>query len=406
MPDFRPRSSRRPARASRRHRPGAALAPRVGLALALLLAPVAAPGVDLLVPDEDAEAAAPAEGEGAVPPVAPPAGGQEVLVDGIAAQVGNEIVLISEVRQLSLPVEARMRAGGAPDEEIARLRADILESLIERALIRQVVRRSELEATDAEVDAAVSAIAAENGISVEQLRESVESQGLDFQTYRGKIQQELEHTKVMNGMVASQVRIEDEELKAAYEERYSEQPRGGEEVHLRHILVPFTSSDPDEQAAACALAREARQRIGDGEPFEAIAPQISPVNPRQGGDIGWIHVDTLASWMVGPVNALSQGETSDVIQMPFGCNLLQLVERRTYTRKSFEDVEPELRQKLFQEKMRTEYVVFIDKLRENTYVERKGIFADAARLGGEPPPAEDGRPTADAASAAFGGGAP
>ena len=41
---------------------------------------------------------------------------------------------------------------------------------------------------------------------------------------------------------------------------------------------------------------------------------------------------------------------------------------------------------LYQQRLAEEYSKFIDEMREQTYIERKGIFADAARLG-------DGRET-------------
>ena len=58
-------------------------------------------------------------------------GAAELLVDGIAAQVGSDIVLVSEVLEMVAPTEVRMREAGAPDVEIAKLRADGLESIIE-----------------------------------------------------------------------------------------------------------------------------------------------------------------------------------------------------------------------------------------------------------------------------------
>jgi len=88
---------------------------------------------------------------------------------------------------------------------------------------------------------------------------------------------------------------------------------------------------------------------------------------------------------VPAVNSLGAGQTSDVIEMPFGCNLLQLVERRSYEPVTYEQAEDLLRKQLFDEKMREQYVAFIEKLRNQTYVERKGYFADAARLGDELP---------------------
>lgn len=314
--------------------------------------------------------------------LAPPAGATEELVDGIAAQVGGEIVLVSEVRELAAGPEEQLRAGGAPPEEFARLRADILESLVERALIRQVITRSEIGASEEELDGAIAAIATENNLTVEQLRASVERQGLSFADYRDRIRGEIERNKVVNGMVASRVRVDDSDVRVLYDEEFAEQPQGGRQFHLRHLLVPFTSENPEERRKACARARQARAQISGGTPFPQVAAQVSPVNPRQGGDIGWLHEDNLAPWMISAVESLSPGQTSEVIETNFGCNLLELVEVSDYTPVTFEQAREPLRQQIFEERMRVEYSLFIERLRGQTYIERKGYFADAARLGG------------------------
>ena len=82
--------------------------------------------------------------------VAPGSFADETTADGIAAQVGNDIVLVSEVIARVAPMEARMRQQNAPAIEIAKLRAAGLEKLIEARLIDQIVERGELYATDEE----------------------------------------------------------------------------------------------------------------------------------------------------------------------------------------------------------------------------------------------------------------
>ena len=53
----------------------------------------------------------------------------EQLVDGIAAQVGTRIVLISEVLRAAGAPEAAMRKAGASEQDVAKLRAEALERL-------------------------------------------------------------------------------------------------------------------------------------------------------------------------------------------------------------------------------------------------------------------------------------
>ncbi len=307
----------------------------------------------------------------------------EEIVDGIAAQVGSEIVLISDVLQIAEPAERRIRQEGATDKEIAILRAEILERMIERALIRRVVRRAELDASEAEVDIAIESIAAENGLSIEQLKEGVTAQGLPFDAYRERIRSEIENAKVVNGLIGARVRVEEKEVRALFDREYGSQPEGGMEVKLRHILVPFDGEDPADRRRACQQTENALRRIRGGESFEDVATEISRVNPEKGGDIGWFHASSLASWMTDAIDPLSDGESSGVIEMPFGCNLLHVVEKRLYEEITYESARPALTEFLQKKRMEEEYSEFIEGLREQTYIERKGIFADAARLGDE-----------------------
>lgn len=303
------------------------------------------------------------------------------IVDGIAAQVGGNIVLISEVDELAEPIAERMRNAGVSNAEIQAMRSDALERLIEARMIEGVVDRLELSATDEEVDAAIAGIAAEAGLTVPQLSRSVAAHGLPYAEYREKIRAELERSKVINSMVRSRVRIEEYEVKALYNERYGDQPTGGRQVHLRHMLVAIGTASMRNQETACGMVAEARDRILRGRSsFQDEAAEISDANPQLGGDLGWIHFDDLAGWMKPHVEALDDGETSEVIETRFGCNLLQVVEKKTYEAKSIEDVRPELENELYQQKTQKEYVKWVDKLREQTYVERKGTFSESARL--------------------------
>lgn len=302
------------------------------------------------------------------------------LVDGIAAQVGSEIVLVSEVRNLIAPMETKLREAGAPDAELQAVRADALERLIERALIRQVVRRAELQATDPEVDNAIATIARENGLSQAQLVATVEAERLPYDVYRERIRAEIEQSKVVNGMVASKVRIEEAELRAAYHEAFEDQPTGGEELRLAHLLVPFTGQGPDARRAACASAERARARLAGGEPFDLVASQVTERAPGS-GDLGWLHEGRLAAWMSRDLAGAAPGAVTPVIETDFGCNVLVVVDRRPYVKKGYDEVRAQLHERLFAERMQREYLKFMDKLREQTYIERKGVFAEAAPVG-------------------------
>lgn len=307
---------------------------------------------------------------------------REQLLDGIAAQVGNSVVLHSEVIELSGPIEERMREAGRPESEILRIRADALERLIEARLMEEVVKRLELGVSSAEVDQAIAGIAKDNGITVDQLTQSVTSHGLTIDEYRAKIQSEIERSKVLNALVRSQVHVEEEEVRTLYNQRFGQQHSGGKEVHLLHLVVMFGEGRRDP-VTACKLAGEARAKMLSGNAsFQQMAREISDANSQRGGDLGWIHLDDVAGWMAPVIEKLDEGEVSDIVETRFGCNLLQVVERRGFQAVTYEEAKPALENELMMQKTEAEYVRWVDKMRGQTYIELKGTYAEASRLRG------------------------
>jgi len=315
--------------------------------------------------------------------LAPAAGSaSEQLVDGIAAQVGTRVVLVSEVLRAIGPQEAMLREAGAPEQEIAKLRAEALEGLIEARLIEGIVAQLELYAKDEEVDGTIQGIAEENGLTLEQLYASVVFHGMTRDEYRLQIKRDLERRNVVNAFVGVDVKIEDDEIKALYEERFGDMPETSDQIHVRQILVSYGQTTRRDLRAACELVADARKRIvDDGDDFGEIARQISEVAPSQGGDIGWLPVDQLASWMSDALEGLEAGDVSQPQILPFGCSLLQLVERKNVQRLTFEQAQPMLYQEIWNTEMEEGYREWMEELRGRTYIDRRGHFADAAVFG-------------------------
>jgi hypothetical protein len=107
------------------------------------------------------------------------------------------------------------------------------------------------------------------------------------------------------------------------------------------------------------------------------------VSPETGGDLGWMHSDELAANLREMVEPLQPGELSEVQELPIGCTLVQLVERRDFRPVTFEEVEEELRAAIYEEKLMAEYREWMEELRSHTFIERRGYFADAAQFGSD-----------------------
>jgi len=308
--------------------------------------------------------------------------GDPALIDGIAAQVDGKIVLVSEVMRAVRPQEEAMRRAGAPEEEIAKLRADGLERLIESRLVEKIVEDNNQKASDDDIKRTIEGIAKENGLTVEQLYASVVFHGLTVEEYKAQIKRDFERRNLVQGMLGARVKVEDQEVESLYAERYGKHQESGESVHVRQILRAYGGASPRTQDVACSEVRLARDRITGGEPFEKVAAQVSEAAPRDGGDIGWLPVASVAPWMSQALTGLQEGGMSDVLVLPFGCSLLQLVERRVLEPVSFEQAKDQLSRELWERKLEQEYRTWMEELRGRSYIERHGYFADAAKISG------------------------
>ncbi len=126
---------------------------------------------------------------------------------------------------------------------------------------------------------------------------------------------------------------------------------------------------------------EALERIRSGDAsFEQVAREVSVAAPEHGGDIGWLHEDSIASWMVDLLKPMQPGDISKVMELPFGCTILRLVERREHTPVEYETAKERLASEVFERKLAEEYRTWMEELRAESFIQRRGYFAAAAEL--------------------------
>jgi peptidyl-prolyl cis-trans isomerase SurA len=252
-----------------------------------------------------------------------------------------------------------------------------------------VVARLEVTASEQEIDNTIKQIADMNGLTLEQLYASVVFHGMSRDDYRKQIKQDLERRNVVNQLLAPDVKVEERDIRALYDQQFGSQPKVSNVVRVRQILIALGKDTGRTPEQACAMATAARQRVLAGEKFEDVAKQVSEVAPKDGGDLGWLPADQLADWMHEAIDHLQPGGVSDLLIQPFGCSVLELVERRDMEKPTYEKVHDALKEEAFNHKLEERYRKWLEELRQKTYIDRRGYFAEAAQLGATGLPGEE-----------------
>jgi len=251
--------------------------------------------------------------------------------DYIVAVVNQELVTAVEVqlRVRRLLDEASRSGQRTPAEEA--LRQQVLDGLIEERAILTYARDSGARVDDGELDRAVQAVAAQNQLSVEQLRDRLKEESLDFVRFRANLRDQILVERTREREVGQRIRITDADV-----DRYIDQARTQANLEAGVNLAQVLVTVPEGASAQLLAQRRARAeaalaRVRAGEPFEAVARELSEDGNRErGGEIGMRPGSRLPDLFLEATKNLKVGEvTAALVRSGAGFHVLKVLGRES-----------------------------------------------------------------------------
>ena len=116
------------------------------------------------------------------------------------------------------------------------------------------------------------------------------------------------------------------------------------------------------------------QLAKSGEDFKSLAEKFSDLpSASDGGDIGVFTLDEMAPFMRDAVAELHPGQLSQIVETPAGFQffkLLTMQDEAAVETAAFDAVKEEIREKLFEEKLKVAYTNWVKKLKEEAYIQK------------------------------------
>lgn len=287
------------------------------------MAPAPAPTAPAMTAPAMTAPAAPA-------PAAPRAssGSRIQLGDAIVAVVNTDVITRRELDtrvQAAVATLARQQIT-PPDQKT--LERQVLERMIVEKTQLQEAAQSGIRIDDMQLDRAISRIAEQNNVSVSQMRDQIERDGLPFSVYREDLRQEVTLLRLRERAVDSQIQISEPEIDAYLAEQHEAAPA---ELTLSQILVRVPEGSSSDMVAR--LRRKAEDLLGQargGADFARLAAASSDGEEAlRGGDLGTRPSDRWPSMFVDAVAQLSPGGISEIVQSGNGFHIIKLVDRKT-----------------------------------------------------------------------------
>ena len=294
---------------------------------------------------------------------------QAEVVDRIAAVVNDEVITLSEVYDLGGDYIA-----AAPTEGVSTRSAEleVLDALIQRALVAQQIDELGLGVTRDELERTIDDVARQNGLTREQLRTEVERSGLPWSLYREELEESVRQMKFNQVVLLPRVAVSEDEVRDLYNRRVRDNV-GPSTRDFEGILLAYPAgADADAKAELATRCSEIKAAFDGGSEWSAlVADNADSVLFPQGGKLGSFSEDEIIPALKDTGFSLSVGSLSEPIALESGIILLYVAGETIGEKPSFELVRPDLEAELQAQKVEEEMALWYAQARRQASVEIK-----------------------------------
>ncbi len=255
------------------------------------------------------------------------------LVEAIAAIVGDQIILKSELDQFVQNYIVQNKLDITPGSEAYNnLRKKMLGGLIEQKVLLAKAKADTITVDDQMLDQRVEE-------RIKYMIQQVGSQdklekifGMSMNQIRKDTRKMIKEQLLVEQVRAKKFRgmkVSRREVEAFYKMYKDSLPVRPATVDISHILMQVKPSE-EAQMKAYQKAEMILKELKAGADFAQLAKKYSddPASAKRGGDLGWTKRGDLVPEFENVAFKLKDGEISGIVQTQFGFHIIQLLERR------------------------------------------------------------------------------
>ncbi|MFC0167324.1 peptidylprolyl isomerase [Pseudoduganella danionis] len=260
----------------------------------------------------------------------PPGESGNVAIDSIVVVVNDDVITQRELNNRIKTVTGRMKAQNVALPDAADLRRQMLERMIVERAQLQMAKEMGVRVDDLQLDRAIARIAEAQKLSVQDLRNQMEKDGMPYAAFREEIREEIIMQRLREHEVDAKIQISDAEVdsflaaeKAAAAEQF--------ELNISQIMIRIPDNATAEVIAQRrARAEEVMRQLRTGADFAKMAGTYSDSSDAlQGGVVGWRQPERLPPVFAEALVKLKPGQVTPIIKSVGAFHILKVSERRS-----------------------------------------------------------------------------
>ena len=303
-----------------------------------------------------------------------PAGAQEII-EQVLVNVNGDILTKTEFEQRQIAV-LRNRpelANVTPESKelrtaISEVTPQLILDAVDELLLIQRGRELGLVLGDEQFANILQNIKKSNNLEDDaRFEAALKQEGLTLADLRRSLERQMLASEAQRRDVVDKISVTEAEARAYYEEHRQEFTTPSE-LTLREILIEVPTTDRGVNVAqddeARAEAEAVHKRLLAGEPFPRVAAEVSDAPSKaNGGLIGPISREEIAEPLQKQFDAMKIGDITNVIRTTRGYQIIKL-ESRTETKiRTFEEARADISNKVGESKMANERLKYLERLR-------------------------------------------
>ena len=257
---------------------------------------------------------------------------QDMPIDGIAAIVGENIILKSDVSQVVGMTALQRGLDVSKDRAVLeKLQGDVLGSLIDQKVILEMAKLDSIEVAEKDVERALEQ-QIETFImraGTEKMAETMLGQSLnDFRREYWYDMRDRLITEQYQQQLIMSVNINRENVVNFFTSYKDSLPRFPVTMKIRHLLIRIKPSEKSRSDAEKKI-NTVRERILSGESFSALAEIYSadPGSKNNGGSLGYIRRNQMVKEFETIAFTQKINMLSEPVETSFGFHILETTEK-------------------------------------------------------------------------------
>ena len=252
-----------------------------------------------------------------------------LLVDRIVAVVESDVITESELKERINVIKAQSGDQATlPDEAV--LTDQVLQRIIIERLQIDWGERRGITIDDISLDQAMRNLAQRNQLNLDEFRQALLQQGIDYVAFRKQVRTEMAIGQVVRRAVETNIQVSPKEIDTLLESQQGSL-NSNAEYRLSHILIQLPQDPtPEDLKTAKAKIDDIHTRAIKGEEsFTQLAIAHSQAQDAlEGGDLGWRNKNQLPGIFSRQLNNMKPGDISDTLRSGSGFHVFRILDMR------------------------------------------------------------------------------